>query len=254
MTERKATLVFSVAVPLLLVGFLVIPLVIYGSGTTSLDIPDLPGQPAHDGHAANVTRWMQEHSGQEVSAGEYLDMTNPGYLASRPQEAREAYYRMKTRVPNLSSPDPGEYDRSYGDMQYGQRSVAIAIAGFRDVPEDPQVAFLKNYTGQCIMNESMVAVSNRLADRNVSAGTYLEMVCPDFFSGLTESQKSVLDNQSLTVSKIPDPQDLSAFVPPRSVSVMKMTPLPGWVTVVIYGIAGLVILSVGYVGVRRYWK
>jgi len=254
MTERKATLVFSVAVPLLLLVFLVILLVISGSGTLSIDLPALPGQPAHDGHAANVTRWMQEHSGQEVSAGEYLDVTNPGYLASRPQEAREAYYRMKTRVPNLSSPDPGEYDRSYGDMQYGQRSVAIAIAGFRDVPEDPQVAFLKNYTGQCILNESMVAVSNRLADRNVSAGTYLETVCPDFFSGLTESQKSVLDNQSLTVSKIPDQQNLSAFVPPRSVSIIPLKQNSYGGNMAVYGIFGLVIVAAGYLIVRRYRK
>lgn len=165
-------------------------------------------------HASNVTIWMQQHAGQEVTAGEYLEIMNPGYLNSRPQEVREGYSRMKVRVPDLSSPDKG--------IQYGERSAATAIFGYREVPEDKQPVSPENSTGQCIMNESMIAVSNALAGREISAGKYLETVCPIYFSGMTESQKAVLNNQSLIVLKIPDRRNISGFVPPQSVSVIQM--------------------------------
>jgi hypothetical protein len=178
---------------------------------------------------------MQEHAGQEVMAGEYLDITNPGYLASRPQEVRDAYYRMKIRVPDFSSPDPGKNAPSSGGMQYGERSVAIAVYGYRNLPEDPRGVFLQNYTGQCILNESMIAMSNRLAGREISVGTYLEMICPDFFFGLTPSRKAVLNNQTLTVSEIPGHGNVSSFVPLRSLSANRMESFPGWMNLLIIG-------------------
>ncbi|MFA6332245.1 MAG: hypothetical protein WCX22_04775 [Methanoregula sp.] len=171
-------------------------------------------QKADRGHASNVTTWMQQHAGQEITAGEYLEIMNPGYLESRPQEVRDAYSRMKVRVPDLGNPDEG--------MQYGERSAAIAIFGYREVPEDKQPESPGNSTGQCIMNESMISVSNALTGREISAGKYLETVCPAYFYGMTESQKAALNNQSLTVSKIPDRGNISGFVPPQSVSVIPM--------------------------------
>lgn len=164
--------------------------------------------------ASNVTSWMQQHAGQEVTAGEYLDITNPGYLESRPENIREGYSTMKVRVPDLSNPDES--------IQFGERSAAIAIAGFRKVPKDIQPVSPGNYTGQCTMNESMIAVSNSLAAREMSVGTYLETICPDYFSRFSDAEKSALRNQSLTVSIIPDRGNISAFVPPQSVAVIRM--------------------------------
>jgi len=166
--------------------------------------PAIPAQTSGNDHASNVTRWMQEHSGQEVTAGEQLEILNPGYLDRLPPDKREAFYRMKIRVPNISDPNPGEYDRSTGGMQYGRRSVAIAAFGYREIPGEQQSEYVLNYTRPCILNESMIAVSNRLADREISVGEYLKTVCPDSFSCLTESQKAALNNQSMTLSGIPD--------------------------------------------------
>jgi len=209
-TNRRLLLVMSVFILALLVILLVIP----GNWIGFADHPALPGQPAPDGHAANVTRWMLEHGGQEVPVGEYLDITNPGYLDSRPREVREAYYRMKTRVPNLSNPDEG--------MQSGSAGAAIAVLGFRKAPEDVRVADVGNPYGQCILNDSMIAVSNALADQEISAGTYFKTVCPDFYFGLPGSRQAALNNQSISVSEIPDRGNDSAFVPPQSVSVSRM--------------------------------
>jgi len=187
----------------------------YGPANPGLPgIPALPGQPAPDGHAANVTRWMQEHGGLEVPVGEYLDITNPGYLDSRPREVREAYYRMKTRVPDFSNPDEG--------MQSGPTGAAIAVLGFREVPEDGWTADAGNPYGQCILNESMVAVSNELADREISAGTYFKTVCPEFYFGLPVSRQAALSNQSISVSEIPGRGNGSASVRPQSVPVTRM--------------------------------
>jgi hypothetical protein len=197
-------------------------------------------------HSPQVTAWMQQHSGQEVTAEEYLDITNPGYLDSRPPEVRESYSRMKVRVPNLSNPDEG--------MQYGERSAAIAIAGFREVPEDIQPVSPGNYTGQCTLNESMIAVSNTLAAREISVGTYLETVCPDYFSSFSDTEKTALRNQSLTVSIIPDRGNMSAFIPPQSVAVLQMEYHPDRANLLIYGIFGVVILAAGFLIVRRCRK
>jgi len=188
------------------------------AGFGSSGLATFPDQPLGDNHASNVTKWMQQHAGQEVSAGEYLDISNPGYLASHSQEVREGYYRMKVRVPNFSSPDPGDYDRSAGGMQYGRRSVAIAAFGYRGISEDQQPASPMNCTSQCILNESMIEVSNGLTGREIPAGTYFQTVCPDFFSGLTEPQKAALNNQSMNVSKITGRDEMAAFDPPRYVS------------------------------------
>ena len=100
------------------------------AGFGSAGLPTGPDQPMGDDHASNVTRWMQEHAGQEVTAGEYLDITNPGYLASHSQVVRDEYYRMKIRVPDFNNPDEG--------MQFGNRSVAIAAFGYREIPGDLQ--------------------------------------------------------------------------------------------------------------------
>lgn len=220
----------------------------------SAGLPALPDQPIGDDHASNVTRWMQEHAGQEVSAGEYLEITNPGYLASHSQEVREGYYRMKIRVPNFSSPDPGEYDRSAGSMQYGKRSVAIAAFGYREIPGDQQPVSPTNYTSQCILNESMIEVSNGLADREIPAGTYFETVCPDFFFGLTESQKAALNNQSMNISKFTGRDETAAFVPPLYVPGTQIEFNMKSLNVVVFGIFGIAIVAVGYVILRRYRK
>ncbi|MDD1689090.1 MAG: hypothetical protein LUQ66_00315 [Methanoregula sp.] len=175
-------------------------------------------QKAERDHASNVTSWIQQHAGQEVTAEEYLDITNPGYLESRPEDIREGYSKLKVRVPNLSNPDEG--------MQFGERSAAIAIAGYREVPEGQRPLSPGNYTGQCTMSESMIAVSNSLAGNEISVGTYLETVCPDYFSRFSDAEKSALRNQSMTASIIPDRGNLSAFVPPQSVAVIRMEYLP----------------------------
>ncbi|MFA4823610.1 MAG: hypothetical protein WC593_00480 [Methanoregula sp.] len=220
----------------------------------SVGLPALPDQPIGDDHASNVTRWMQEHAGQEVSAGEYLVITNPGYLDSRPQNVRAAYSRMKVRVPNFSNPDPGDYDRSAGGMQYGKRSVAIAAFGYRGIPDDQQPAYPLNYTSQCILNESMIEVSNGLADREIPAVTYFETVCPDFFFSLTESQKAALNNQSMNVSKIPGRDETAAYVPSLYVSDTHIELNMESLNVVVFGIFGLTIVAAGYLILRRKRK
>ncbi|MCK9631869.1 MAG: hypothetical protein M0R30_09515 [Methanoregula sp.] len=197
-------------------------------------------------HSQQVTTWMQQHAGQEVTAEEYLDITNPGYLESRPKDIREGYSKMKVRVPNLSNPDEG--------MQFGERSAAIAIAGFREVPEDIQPVSPGNYLGQCTLNESMIAVSNTLAAREISVGTYLETVCPDYFSSFSDTEKTALMKQSLTVSIIPGRGNMSAFVPPQSVAVLQMEYHPDRANLLIYGIFGVVILAAGFLIVRRCRK
>jgi len=204
MTAWKADPRILLVVTVFILVLLVIVLVISGTGTGATSLPALPGQSAPDGPAADVTRWMQEHSGQEVFAGEYLDITNPGYLASRPQEVRDAYYRMKVKVPDLNDPDAG--------MQQGSRSAAIAVLGFREATEDGRMADAGNPYGQCILNESMIAVSNALAAREITAGTYFETVCPDFYYGLPGSQQATLSNRTISVSKIPGREHSSAFV------------------------------------------
>jgi len=253
----------------LIIAFLIIPPVIVATGIDqgaiargslgpvsfgSAGLTALPDQPVRDDHASNVTRWMEEHAGQEVSAGEYLEITNPGYLASHSQEGREGYYRMKIRVPNFSSPDPGEYDRSAGGMQYGKRSVAIAAFGYREIPGDQQPVSSTNYTSQCILNESMIEVSNGLADQEIPAGNYFETVCPDFFFGLTESQKAALNNQSMNVSKFTGRDETAAFVPPLYVSGTQIEFKMKSLNVVVFGIFGIAIVAAGYVIFRRYRK
>jgi len=244
MTCRNHGRVIVLVLPALILALLVIPVLMAGAGISgaanvpgsgrfcfgSTALPFCSDQHARDVSASNVTRWMQEHAGQEVTAGEYLDITNPGYLSSRPQEVRDAYHRMKIRVPDFSNPDPGNNARLSGGPQFGERSVAIAVFGYREVPGDSQEVFLQNYTGQCILNESMIARSNGLAGREIPVGTYLETVCPDFFLGLTESRKEVLNNQSLMISEIPGRGNVSSFVPPRSLSISRMEPVPGWVS------------------------
>jgi hypothetical protein len=220
----------------------------------SAGLPALPDQPVGTDHASNVTRWMQQHAGQEVTAGEYLDITNPGYLDSRPEDVRAAYSRMKVRVPDLSNPDPGDDNRSAGGMQYGKRSVAIAAFGYREIAGDPQPAYPANYTGQCILNESMISVSNGLEGREISVGKYLETVCPEYLAGMTESQKAPLYTMSQTVSKIPDRDETAAFVPPLYVSSTHIEYHPEWVNLGIYGFFGLGILAIGYGMMRRYRK
>ena len=222
------------------------------SGSAGLSAP--LDQPDGNDHASNVTRWMQEHAGEEVSAGEYLEITNPGYFASHSQEVREEYYRMKIRVPNFSSPDPGDYDRSAGGMQYGKRSVAIAAYGYRGLPDEQQPASPMNFTSQCILNESIIAVSNGLAGREIPAGTYFETVCPDFFFSLTESQRAALNNQSMNLSQIPGRDEMAAYVPPLYVPGTHIEINLKSLNIVVFGIFGLAIVAAGYVIFRRYRK
>ncbi|MFA6331399.1 MAG: hypothetical protein WCX22_00465 [Methanoregula sp.] len=59
-------------------------------------------------------------------------------------------------------------------------------------------------------------------------------------------------NQTLKVPEIPPAHDGTvAFVPPLSVAGIRMEYSPGW-ALTLCGIAGFVILVVGYVIVRRY--
>lgn len=140
-------------------------------------------------------------------------------------------------------------------MQSGQRSVAVAVAGHAEIPEDQQPVYPANYTGQCILNESMISVSNGLVGREISVGNYLETVCPEYLAGMPESQKAPLYNVSLPVSKISDQVETSAFVPPLYVSSIQFEfDPPEWVNAVIYGIIGLVVLAIGYGLIRRYRK
>ena len=173
-------------------------------GSAGLTVP--PDQPIGDDHASNVTRWMQQHAGQEVSAGEYLEITNPGSLDTFSLERKEAYYAMKVRVPDLINPDEG--------MQFGKRSVAIATFGYREIPGEQQPAYAGNYTRQCILNESMIVVSNGLEGKEISIGTYLESVCPEYLAGLSGSHKAALYNMTIPVSKIPVDSKTAVFVPP----------------------------------------
>ncbi|MDO9326594.1 MAG: hypothetical protein Q7T80_16715 [Methanoregula sp.] len=262
--------IILIALSIIIVAILIIPLVIVATGIEQGAIAREPfgpvsfgsagltvplDQPAGIDHASNVTRWMQEHAGQEVTTGEYLEITNPGYLASHSQEVREGYYRMKIRVPNFSSPDPGDDDRSAGSMQYGKRSVAIAAFGYREIPDDQQPVYSANYTSQCVMNGSMISISNGLVGTEISVGKYLETVCPDYLAGMPESQKAPLYNVTIPVSKIPDNAQTAVFGPPLSVAITEIeyNP-PEWVNVVIYGIFGFVVVAFGYLTIRRYRK
>jgi hypothetical protein len=261
------TVLFALFV--IIVAILIIPPVIVATGIDqgaiaresfgpvsfgSAGLSALPDQPVGDDHASNVTRWMQQHAGQEVSAGEYLEITNPGSLNTFSPERKKAYYAMKVRVPDLNSPDPGEYDRSAGSMQYGKRSVAIAAFGYREIPGDQQLVYPTNYTSQCILNGSMIEISNGLADREIPAGTYFETVCPDFFFSLTESQRAALNNQSMNVSKIPGRDETTAYVPPLYVPGTHIEFNLKSLNIVVFGLFGLAIVAAGYVIFRRYRK
>ena len=101
----------------------------------------------------------------------------------------------------------------------------------------------------------MIAVSNRLAGRELSAGTYLETVCPEYFAGLTGSYKAALYNETLTPSKIPDRDEMAAFVPPLNVAGTRIgfDPTEG-VPVLLAGILVIAALAIGYFVARRYGK
>jgi hypothetical protein len=169
--------------------------------------------------------------------------------------AQEPLGQIPLRVPDPYTMNESMRHQPTDGIRFGERSVAIAVAGYRERPEDQHhLAYPENYTGQCIMNESMISVSNQLVGREISVGKYLESVCPEYLAGITGSQKAPLYNQSLLVSKIPDREEAAAFVPPLNVANTRFEYHPGWVHVVIYGIFGIAILAIGCVMVRRYRK
>ena len=122
-----------------------------------------PVQPVSGGNTANVSRWMQQHAGQEVSVGEYLEIIHPGYLDTRPQNVQEAYYQMMIRVPDMHLMNVS--------TQSGERSVAVAMAGQPEIPEDKHTAYPENDTAKRIQNTSMIPVLDGLAVRAISMGT-----------------------------------------------------------------------------------
>ncbi|MFA6361920.1 hypothetical protein [Methanoregula sp.] len=212
----------------------------------------LPVQSVRAGCTTTVSPWMQQNAGQDVPAGEYLDVINPGSPDTVPQDTRDAYYRMVVRVPGYPNASEGMQDPSPGGLTYGSRSAAIAVAGYREIPDGQQNADAGNRSGQCHMNESTIEGSNRLAGQEITIGKYFETVCPDYLAGMPESEKEPLYNQTLQVPEIPpDHEGTVAFVPPLSVSGIRMEYSPGW-AMTLCGIAGLGILVMGYVIVRRY--
>ena len=169
--------------------------------------------------------------------------------------AQEPLGQIPLRVPDPYTLNESMHHQPTDGIRFGERSVAIAVAGYRERPEDQHhLAYPENYTGQCIMNKSIISVSNQLAGREISVGKYLETVCPEYLAGITGSQKAPLYNQSLLVSKIPDRDETAAFVPPQSVASTHMTYYPEWVNRASFGIFVLVALAIGYVVIRRYRK
>jgi hypothetical protein len=140
-------------------------------------------------------------------------------------------------VPDLINPDEG--------MQFGKRSVAIAVFGYREIAGDPQPAYARNYASQYILNESMIVVSNGLEGKEISIGTYLESVCPEYLAGLSGSHKAALYNMTIPVSKIPVDSKTAVFVPPLYAAKTEFTfNPPERVNVAICGIFGLVVLAI----------
>jgi len=214
-----------------------------------------PVQSVRAGCTSAVSLWMQQNAGRDVPAGIYLDVVNPGYRDTVPQDTRDAYYRMVVRVPDYPNASEGMQGPTPGGLTYGSRSAAVAVAGYRETTDGQQNAgYAGNRSDQCLMNESTIAVSNRLAGQKITIGKYFETVCPDYLAGMPESEKEPLYNQTLQVPEIPpDHEGTVAFVPPLSVSGIRMEYSPGW-AMTLCGIAGLVILVIGYVVVRRYRK
>ena len=213
----------------------------------------LPVQSVRAGCTSAVSPWMQQNAGRDIPAGDYLDVVNPGYPGTVPQDARDVYYRMVVRVPGYPNASEGMQDPSPGGLTYGSRSAAVAVADYRETPDGQQnTGYAGNLGGQCLLNESTIAASNRLAGEKITIGKYFETVCPDYLAGMPESEKEPLYNQTLQVPEIPpDHEGTVAFVPPLSVSGIRMEYSPGW-AMTLCGIAGLVILVMGYVIVRRY--
>lgn len=213
----------------------------------------LPVHSVRAGCTSAVSLWMQQNAGRDVPTGEYLGVVNPGYLNTVPEDKKEAYYRMIVRVPDYPNASEEMQTGSTGGLTYGSRSAAVAVPGYRETTGVRQnTGYPGNISGQCIMNESTIAVSNRLAGREVTAGRYLETVCPDYLAGFSEREKEKVYHQTLKVPEIPPDHDGTvAFVPPLSVAGIRMEYSPGW-AMTLCGIAGLVIIVVGYVIVRRY--
>jgi hypothetical protein len=161
------------------------------------------------------------------------------------------------QVPDPYTMNESVRAQSTGGILSGERSAAVAVAGYPEIPADhQQPVYPSNYTGQCILNESMISVSNGLAGSEISVGTYLETVCPEYLAGMNGSSKASLYNQSLQVSKIPDRDETAAFFPPKNVAstTIEVDPSSTRINAIIFGIFGIAILGIGYGMVRKYRK
>ncbi|MFA4861955.1 hypothetical protein [Methanoregula sp.] len=220
MMPRNGDRIHLIAVPAFILALLVIPCVSDATWTPPQDpevftplnsgpfhMPPWMNPPARDSFASNVIMWMQYYAGKEVTAREYLTVVNPGYLDSQPQDIRETYSWMKVRVPDPRNPDE--------EALYGLRRLSIAY-GAPEGPEDEVRAYMNDYSRECVVNRSLIAVSDSLVDQRMTAAAYLTTVCPAHFFGLPESVRSSLDHRVLTVSNIPARENVSVHLPTNS--------------------------------------
>ncbi|MFA5222607.1 MAG: hypothetical protein WC391_10040 [Methanoregula sp.] len=161
-----------------------------------------------------------------------------------PQDTRDAYYRMVVRVPGYPNASEGMQGPSPRGLTYGSWSAAVAVEGYQETTDcQPNAGHPGNRSGQCLLNESIISVSNRLAGKEIMIGKYFETICPDYLAGMPESEKERLYNQTPQVPEIPHDSDGTvAFVPPLSVSGIRMEYSPGW-AMTICGIAGFLCSS-----------
>lgn len=112
---------------------------------------------------------------------------------------------LQPRGPDPYTTNESVRPQATDGIRFGERRAAVAVAGYPEIPADHrQPITATNYTGQCILNESMIHVSNGLVGSEISASAYLETVCPEYFAGMSGSHTASLYNQSLQVPKIPD--------------------------------------------------
>ncbi|MEN6610011.1 MAG: hypothetical protein ABFC24_04150 [Methanoregulaceae archaeon] len=162
-------------------------------------IPATPATP----DPTNVSEWMYSVSGKEVSAGEWLEHINPGYLSSLTEEKREWYYQLNVTMPDRTS--------APGSMQFGARAISVAAIAVPDcpvpTPTEPDGPGKTGTSHQCTIDQSSAGMIDPFAEAGMSVGEYLQIVCPDYVTSLPECHRASLFNESLREMAVSFPEE-----------------------------------------------
>lgn len=206
-------------------------------------VPATPENP----ESFNSSGWMQSVSGKEVSAGEWLEHVNPGYLASLTAEKREWYYRLNLTMPDRSA--------GPGSMQFGARAISVAAIAVPEcpvpTPTEPDGPGKTSVSRQCTIDQSSAGMIEPFAEAGMSVGEYLQIVCPDYVMSLPECHRASLFNESLREMAVSFPEEFAphSLAPGPRMGFGSLVFGPG--EIALFGTGFVLIIGIAAYGVYR---